>query len=105
MTADLEISGLGPLDDDDWAELEAIGAEMMRNGECYLSQVHYESEMRRLEQSLSRWTNAIANAERMKPDDPRLERAIKIMAQLVADLAACRQLFLKSWRPDRRRPN
>lgn len=89
--------------DDNFEEMVALGAEMRRNGESYLAQLHYESEILRLEQKLADFSRAIAKVK--NPDDPRLERAVKIMAQLAAELSACRCLFLKSWCPDRYRPN
>lgn len=83
--------------------VEVIAAEIARTGEDEWENLYYECECQRLEQKLSDFSRAVAKVK--NPDDPRLQRAAEIMAQLTIQLDACLWLFLKTWRPDRHYPN
>src|SRR5689334_19484070 len=97
MNDDLEIDGLGPLDDDDVAALSARGAEMRRTGESYLAQLHYENEIRLRTEKRARLVAAI---EKAAPNHSSVPRAKTILANLDEELSDLRLAFLVSWRPD-----
>jgi uncharacterized protein YdaU (DUF1376 family) len=99
MSDDVELHGLGLLDDHDLAELAALGAEMQRTGESYLHQLLCEKEIRLVAEKRARLTAAAA---KVRPDDPRQKRVQKIIATLDAELTDCRFAFLRAWRPDNR---
>jgi hypothetical protein len=97
---DLEIDNSHTLE-----ELAAIGRHLRETGECFFRQTMYEEEIHKLTEKLKLWDAAYTRAEKINPDHPLLPRAKTIMAGFATDLDALRYLFLKSWRPDRRRPN
>jgi hypothetical protein len=94
-----------PLDDDDIAALEQRGAEMERTGESIFRELNAQCEINKLTVKLDCWRKATAATEAKNPTDERLERAREIMAGLEAELFGWRRVFLKSWRPDRTKPN
>jgi hypothetical protein len=86
-------------------ELAAIGRHSRETGESFFAEAYYENEIRKVSEKLKLWTAAYTRAEKLNPHHPLLLRARKIIAEFTANLDALRYLFLKSWRPDRRRPN
>jgi hypothetical protein len=87
------------------ARLERLGRRIEETDECIFHQLDYENEICKLTEKLSRWTAAFTRAQNINPEHPLLLRAKKTIAELTTNLDALRYLFLKSWRPDRRRPN